>query len=172
MALPLAELDFIREVVNHRDFCRKLGKLGLVDAEAEVRRQALEVGVQWFLLGNRHLQDARSALRGRARRSAYSRAYYAVYNASKAVRYIATGSVSLKGDDHAKAPDLPGDFPEASKWGSKITTLYEHRLRADYDNWSDPNPPFSISTTSAIADAAGFILACRHYLEDVHGVGI
>ncbi len=62
-------------------------------------------------------------------RAAYSRAYYAAYNASKAIRYHVNGVVSLKGDDHQAAPELPGDFPDLDQWSQLVAALYEHRLR-------------------------------------------
>ena len=172
MVLPIAELEFLREVSNHRDLCRKLGRLGLSAAEAELQRQAFAVGVRWILLGQLHLKEARSAARGRSTRSAYSRAYYAAYNASKAVRYVATGAVSLKGDDHGKAPDLPGDFPDAARWSASITRLYEHRLKADYDNWIDPTSKFTLRVPIAVQEASEFVSACKRYLQDKHGIAI
>lgn len=166
----MEELEFIREIANHREFCRKLAQLGLPDAEAAVRTQALTIGARWFLLGQEHLKEARLALRGGVRRAAYSRAYYAAYSASRSVRYIATGSVSLRGDDHQKAPELPGDFPEPTKWGPCITKLYQERLRADYENWRTPPTKFGINASTAVREAAAFVALCKRYLKSKHGV--
>jgi len=168
--LLLAELGFIKEEANHKDFCRKLGRLGLKAAEAELAVQAHAVGLRWLKLSREHLREARLAANSRARRTTYSRAYYAAYNASKAVRYIATGAVSLKGDDHVKAPELPGDFPDSTRWGASITRLYEHRLRADYDNWLVPRTTFGISPAAAVKEAGDFVKACQQYLESKFGL--
>src|SRR5690606_23567879 len=99
---------------------------------------AQHVGAAWFHLGDAHLAEAKSLLRLKStpHRAIYSRSYYAAYNASKSIRYLTMGFVSLKGDDHGKAAELPVDFPEKEKWAKAISTLYENRLRADYDNWT------------------------------------
>lgn len=76
------------------------------------------------------------------------------------------GSVSLKGDDHGKAStDLPTDFPDVAGWASRLSTLYEHRLRADYDNWVSTNSESTITPTQACKEAEDFIAAARSYLK-------
>ena len=103
----------------------------------------------------------------------YSRTYYAVYNASKAVRYLVNGDVSLKSDDHGLAAvKLPADLPNVAAWSEKVTVLYEHRLRADYDNWSDTISSNSISCNDAIVLANQFIDETRHYLNDKFGMAL
>src|SRR5262249_23050732 len=91
---------------------------------------------------------------------------YAVYNASKAVRYIVDGFVSLKGDDHPKASSgLPDDFPDVDRWSRVVTDLFEHRLRADYDNW-DSTPAENLLTAAEAYDLAReFVNRCRAYLS-------
>jgi hypothetical protein len=160
----LPELEFLREVPNHNEFFRKLDRLGLPDAGLMVRTQAHKLGLRWLRLGTTHLREARAASKAKATRAAYSRAYYAAYNASKAVRYITAGFVSLKGDDHQKAAELPGDFPDAAKWSQSVTRLYEQRLRADYDNWRGVG--FTMDVRTAVDESAGFVAACKAYLRD------
>jgi hypothetical protein len=75
---------------------------------------------------------------------------HAAYNASKSVRYIVNGRVSLKGDDHGEASELPDDFPDVDRWSEAITRLYEHRLRADYDNWRTTTSEMSLSASDAV----------------------
>ena len=53
-------------------------------------------------------------------RSVYSRADYAAYNASQAVRYVVRGFVSLRGHDHKKVADLPSNFPDVDSWVAKV----------------------------------------------------
>lgn len=121
-------------------------------------------------LGEEHLTEAEKAIRSDSKRSAFSRAYYASYSASKAVRYMVEGAVSLGADDHRKASELPTDFPDAARWAKTITGLYEDRLRADYDNWLDTESQFSRPTSDAVILAKEFITAARSYLMVKYGV--
>ena len=106
-APPVDEREFLRVTENHGEFGRKLRTLDFATASSALREHAHHVGLCWLRLATDHLADAKTAQASGRRRSAYSRAYYAVYNASKSVRYIVTGAVSLKGDDHKKASELP-----------------------------------------------------------------
>ena len=160
----------MRAIPNHMEFRAKLSKLGLVAAEAAIKDYAHYVGLRWLKLAETHLREAKRALEGRSSRATYSRVYYAAYNASKAVRYIASGYVSLKADDHQKASELPGDFPNRTKWGPSITKLYEQRLRADYDNWGGKSSHFTMKRTLAVNVASDFLKSCRAYLKDRHGL--
>ena len=104
---------------------------------------------------------------GRAgrRRSTLSRSYYAAYNASKAVRYITSGAVSLAGDDHKKASELPDDFPSVDRWAAAVTRLYENRLMSDYDNWTSSSSEFSLTPQDAFDLAQEFVGKSREYLQ-------
>jgi hypothetical protein len=106
---------------------------------------------------------------GRSRAS-YSRAYYAVYNASKSIRYITTGHVSLTGDDHKRASDLPDDFPDVERWTTTIISLREHRLKSDYDNWASTAAELSLTVRQAVDLAEAFVTEATKYLEGKFGV--
>lgn len=170
--LPIAELEFLQTVGNHRDFRNRLLKLGLAAADGQVEQFARQVGSRWLMLAQHHLRDAKRSLKSKSRRAVYSRSYYAAYNASKSVRYIATGFVSLKADDHQKASELPGDFPDPVNWGAKITKLYEQRLRSDYDNWEGMRGRFTMRTDECVKTAGQFFRICKKYLRDKHGLTI
>jgi sulfur relay (sulfurtransferase) DsrC/TusE family protein len=131
----------------------------------------VSVARRWFLLAKEHLEEAAAAGEKR-KRTAYSRAYYAAYNASKAVRYIVNGEVSLKGDDHAKASELPNDFPDVTKWPGQIASLYEHRLRADYDNWTGTEAENSLTVNTCIQYAADFVTECQAYIAEKFSVSL
>jgi len=167
---PISEVEFLHAVQNHREFRNKLAKLGLVVADAKIKEYAHFVGLRWFKLAAAHLREAKRSLKNRSNRTTYSRAYYAAYNASKAVRYVSTGFVSLKADDHQRASELPGDFPDPVNWGLKITKLYEQRLRADYDNWGGKHGQFRIKAKDCVVSAATFLRVCKAYLRDKHGL--
>ncbi len=164
------EREFLRLTGNHGAYCDKLRILGLASASQQIAENAHHVGLCWLRLAHEHLTDSKCALDAGRTRSVYSRAYYAAYNTSKAVRYIVSGSVSLNSDDHKKASDLPDDLAGVDKWSEAITTLYEHRLRADYDNWTSTAKEASLSPADAFDLAAKFYTAALTYLEAKYGI--
>lgn len=164
------ERVFLKFVRNHGELCGGLRTLNLTGASSDVTDHAHYVGLCWLRLAFEHLADAKAALRSRRDRSSYSRSYYAAYNASKAVRYVVEGVVSLKGDDHKLASDLPNDFEEVAKWGSIITRLYEHRLKADYDNWGGTREEMTLTPGESVLFAEQFVLKAVSYLDDKFGI--
>lgn len=163
-SLPISELEFLKITSNHLELARKFQQLGW--ANSELHQFAIQVGKRWFELGEQHLEEAIQLNTVKCQRACFSRTYYATYNVSKAVRYLVKGFVSLKGDDHGKAAiELPDDFPDVAKWSSKVSALYEHRLRADYDNWAKTHEEQTLTSEDAINDAAQFIDVARMYLN-------
>lgn len=161
---PLPELEFLKLSGNHNDFERRLAQLQC--SFPELKSYVTYVSKAWFNLGTQHLAEAKKIASLGCDRAVYSRAYYAAYNVSKGARYMMQGSVSLKGDDHGKAStELPGDFPDQDKWARKIGVLYEHRLKADYDNWDSTVGSFSLTAADAIKDAEDFIMETQVYLQ-------
>jgi HEPN domain-containing protein len=166
----VTELEFISLTVNHGQFSEKLRQLGLPTAGEGIQKNAFHVGLRWMKLAEEHLDDAAVSLAAGRKRSTFSRSYYAAYNASKAVRYIVGGAVSLKGDDHLKASDLPNDFPSAVRWAEMIPKLYEHRLLSDYDNWDSTESQHSLTPSQAHELAGEFLLAAKSYLLAKFGI--
>ena len=162
------ELEFIRITQNHGEFSKRLSSIQVSNG-ADDMAHAQHVGLCWFKLGEEHLAEAKTAAAGGTRRSAYSRAYYAVYNVSKATRYLVNGVVSLKGDDHKQASVLPDDFPDAVRWAIAISSLYQNRLRADYDNWSTTAADFDMPVPDAITSSETCVSAARTYLVTKFG---
>lgn len=166
---PVNELEFLKLSANHLELARKLTTLGF--STPDLYQNAQYVCESWFRLGEEHLAEAKKLLFAGCPRSVFSRAYYAAYNASKGARYIAQGFVSLKGDDHGKAStDLPGNFPNVAIWASRISILYEHRLHADYDNWSNTVNEFILTPANAVDEAEAFINEARTYLNSECGM--
>ena len=130
------------------------------------------VARKWFALGRTHYADASALDVAVNPRSVYSRAYYAAYNASKAVRYVVRGFVSLRGDDHKKVADLPDAFPDVDSWGSRLPLLYEHRLRADYDNWSNTTSENLLSPADCLATSRDFIEVAAQFLLSDYGLNV
>ena len=157
---------------NHAEFKATLVSLTMSSDINILDSHVHGVARRWFELGRLHYIDA-SALDLRVNpRAIYSRAYYAAYNASKAVRYVVRGSVSLRGDDHKKVADLPSSFPDVDSWVSKLPLLYEHRLRADYDNWSDTANENLLTPADCLAIAADFLKASEEFLLAEYGLKI
>jgi uncharacterized protein (UPF0332 family) len=169
-APSIGEQEFLKLTRNHGEFCDKLTKLDLATASDEIRQNAHHVGLCWLRLAIEHIEDAKFALASNRDRIVYSRSYYAAYSASKSIRYIVNGIVSLAGDDHGKAPDLPGDFVDVAKWAVSITKLYEHRLRADYDNWGSTKDENSLSPAQSVEEAEAFLKKAAQYLETKYGI--
>ena len=80
--------------------------------------------------------------------------------------------MSLRGDDHKKVADLPGNFPDVDSWVSKLPLLYEHRLRADYDNWSDTAAENVLASADCLAIAADFLKAAEQFLLVDYGLKV
>jgi len=161
-------LDFLKAVANHGEWTRKLISVGC--PSPDILEFAKFVCGCWFKLAETHLDEAQKALSVNAERSVFSRAYYAAYNASKAARYLVQGWVSLHGDDHGKAStNLPQDFPNVAQWSQDMINLYEHRQRADYDNWSDTSASNTLTPADAVTKAREFVEETRGYLNGKFG---
>jgi hypothetical protein len=167
---PIDERNFLKLTQNHSEFQHKIQVLGHEKVASDVTEFAYHVGQCWLQLACEHLQDAKAAMASNLDRSAYSRSNYAVYNASKSIRYVVNGSVSLKGADHQKASDLPDDFPDVDKWAVDITSLREHRLRADYDNWGATGSEHLLTVVETVQLAENFLSETKQYLEAKFGI--
>lgn len=163
---PIHELEFLKLTSNHLELGRKLNSLHF--QSPLLNQNAQFVGIAWLHLGEEHLLEAvaMAKLKVVPHRALFSRSYYAAYNVSKCLRYLTAGAVSLKGDDHGKASDLPGDFPEKEKWAKVIGKLYENRLRADYDNWTTTLAEFSQKSSEALDSATDFIAVAKTYIGE------
>jgi hypothetical protein len=171
-------LDLLR---NHAEFKATLVSLTMNRDLTVLEQHVHTVARRWFELARVHYGDASAASATANPRSVYSRAYYAAYNASKAVRYVVRGSVSLKGDDHRKVADLPDKFPDVDSWTSQLPLLYErlslfvvleHRLRADYDNWSDTAAENTLTPRSGKPLSRQTRTAPRHQVSgSIHRAG-
>ncbi len=172
MTTSTDERKALELVRNHAEFKAILVSLTMNSDISVLDSHVYAVARKWFELGRLHYADA-SAFDAKSNpRAVYSRAYYAAYNASKAVRYVVRGSVSLRGDDHKKVADLPASFPDADSWVSKLPLLYEHRLRADYDNWSDTPGENVLSAADCLTIATDFLKAAEQFLLAEYGLKI
>ena len=170
---PIDERRFLELTKNFSKVSRDMGTLGFAQTSADLIEFGQHVGLCWLKLAVRHLADAKASQKQRgSRRAVLSRSYYAVYNASKAIRYVVQGAVSLRGDDHQKAVDLPDDFPNVNSWVVDINRLREHRLMADYDGWNATPTEFSLTSKRSLELAASFIEEAKRYLEIKYGISL
>jgi hypothetical protein len=169
---PSDQRQFLRLVKNHADFKNKLVTLALASDLALFQDHVLRVSQGWFDLSKELLIELIKIDMRNCPRSAYSRSYYAAYNASKAVRYLVYGEVSLGGDDHRRVAELPDSFPDVDSWTPRLTELYEHRLRADYDNWSGSAAENTLTPVQSYSTAKEFVDACRVFVASEYGVSI
>lgn len=165
---PVHEKEFLNLTGNHGQLCAKLRALSTPDQT--IHEYAQHVATCWYELAGEHLREAAASLKAGSTRAAFSRSYYAAYNASKAVRYMVNGVVSLKGDDHRQASELPTDFPSAAMRGTEMTRLYENRLRADYDNWVTTTSEYTLTAQDALSLATDFVQEVRTYLNAKYGM--
>jgi uncharacterized protein (UPF0332 family) len=170
---PIDERQFLELTKNFSKVSRDMSTLGFAQTSVDIRDFGHHIGLCWLKLAIRHLADAKACQKQRGtRRAVFSRAYYAVYNASKAVRYVTHGSVSLRGDDHQKAVELPDDFPDVQNWAVDINRMREHRQKADYDGWEATPKEFALTTTKSLELATAFVAEAREYLDDKYGIKI
>ncbi len=160
-------LDLIK---NHAEFKGTLVSLGMDFTVPVLEGHVRAVALRGFELARMHYVDGKALNSANNPRAVYSRAYYAAYNASKAVRYIVRGFVSLRGDDHKKVADLPSSFPDVDSWASKLPLLYEHRLRADYDNWSNTGAENVWQPSECLAVAGEFLETAENFLRSDYGL--
>jgi hypothetical protein len=162
----------IHEVRNHAEFKEKLTKLKLTGDLAVWDAAVIDVIRSWFQLARQHAEELGKLDPDQLPRAVYSRAYYAAYNASKAVRYTSRGIVSLSGDDHRKVSELPDSFPNVDTWARDLQVMYEHRLRADYDNWTQTPSEHTLKPKECAELAQRFLTVCESFLKDVYKVQV
>lgn len=163
----MAKMREILQIPNHglvkrvlSSFC---GTTSLEFLDEAVRRQARA----WFRLGVEHARVARalSGKKTRDWRSVVSRAYYAAYNASRAVRYLVDGQVQMDVTDHKKVGELPRDFPDRGDWTVFLTDLHDARNKSDYDPWPETIRELPRTPGELLSGAATFLRAAAEYLR-------
>ena len=162
----------LHEIKNHAEFKEKLTRLKLTSDFPVLDAAVVEVVKSWFQLAREHAEELRILDPDKLPRAVYSRAYYAAYNASKAVRYISRGIVSLSGDDHRKVSELPNSFPSVDTWARDLQVMYEHRLRADYDNWTQTAAEHTLKPGECAELAQRFLVVCEAFLDDIYKVKV
>lgn len=68
--------------------------------------------------------------------------------------------------------ELPDVFPDVDAWTSRLPILYEHRLRADYDKWSNTTAENTLSPEDCLKEAGEFIEIAAHFLFSQYGLKV
>jgi len=157
----------ILELPNHAKVRRVLHGFCSPGALQFLDDAVTEQAACWFRLGVKHLRVARKLdLKARDEwRSVGSRAYYAAYSASKAIRYLTTGDTLTDAADHKRVGDLPDDFPNKNGWAVFLNDLRDARNRCDYDPWPDTKSALPLPVHELSAQAAKFVREARAYLK-------
>lgn len=162
----------VYEAKNHAEFKQRLTKLKLTSDFSVLDAAVASVVRSWFQLARQHADELAKLDPAQLPRAVYSRSYYAAYNASKAVRYMSRGIVSLRGDDHRAVSELPDSFPNVAHWARSLQLLYEHRLRADYDNWTQTSSEHILKPEECVKLAQDFLVASEKFLDDEYKVTV
>lgn len=119
---------------------------------------------QLIRLGEGHLRYAHHLSGRDIWRQRVSRAYYACYSASKAVRLAQDGSYNTEARDHKKIGNLPDNFPDKNIWQNKLTKFRADRNIADYDH-SAKEKELEYSSSQYLVEASDFVRGIKAYLK-------
>jgi uncharacterized protein (UPF0332 family) len=157
----------IVELGNHakvRSILQKYLSLNFIQEYDAAVRKATS---RFIRLAEQHLQSAIQASKNKKLwRTTVSRAYYACYGASRAVRYLVIGHV-LIGDpkDHDKIGELPDDFPGQRQWKIVLNNMRKDRNRADYEPWTKSLKELSGTPKLTLEKAIDFVRISKEYLR-------
>lgn len=131
----------------------------IVELQEKVCRDRLALAFQ--ILKSGHLAAKR---RPAQCRTAVGRAYYAMYQAMRALLYYIEG-----GDDFEKHDALPrripGDFPDRANWQNYLKLARLERNRADYDPYPRRDLAFENSARICLTYADDLLPIVRRYLR-------
>jgi hypothetical protein len=120
----------------------------------------------FWRLAQFHLRAAKQAnRRPRAWRAAISRAYYAAYSGSKAVRFYTNGQIAADVEDHKKIGALPNGFPNGQSWGSALVDMRFDRNLADYDAWPDCHRRLRRTAEDNVVEAGRFLSDVQSFFQ-------
>jgi len=161
-----SELSIV-DLGNHAKVRTILQQYLSAEFVAEYDAAVKEATIRFMRLAEQHLQEARQAGRNKKHwRTMVSRAYYACYSASRAVRYFVTGFVALEDvKDHEKIGELPGDFRDRKQWQDILFEMRKDRNRADYAPWTTTQRMLFAQPAKILARAEAFVQETKAYLR-------
>jgi hypothetical protein len=152
-----------RDFPNHQKVRRGLEGLLEAPALAAYDEAVKNICRHHIALASAHLAAARPTQRHW--RTRVSRAYYAAYSASRAVRFYVAGGFSSEVEDHKKVADLPKDFPRLADWNDTLTQMRHDRNLADYDAWPDCREQLNKPPSRTVDLASEFVQETKSYLH-------
>lgn len=131
-----------------------------------IQQLKMQVASDRLSLARLLLKDANSAAKAELElsRTVVSRAYYAMYHATRAATYLYYG-----GDDneqHSVLPTkMPPDFPNSDVWRTRLKDARLERNRADYDPYPKGEKDFLPIALQMIKQAKELIQVSQKYLR-------
>lgn len=139
---------------------------GVVSEEAVLQlNRELERHVFLLLeLAEEHCVLAESVSSSRWRQKV-SRAYYAAYNARRAVELYVNGVYKTDSSDHKNLHKMPDDFPGKETKVARLRDLREDRNAADYDHLAEESI-LIMPAADAVAFSRKFLADAEEYLSN------
>jgi hypothetical protein len=135
-------------------------------AEIDKIRNEINRNVRQLVnLGNSHFRTARRASGPGSWRQRVSRAYYACYCISRAVRLAVNGAYTTDPADHKKVGNLPNGFPSSATWSDFLIKFRGDRNIADYDH-TDCRKNLEMSDAEYVEQTEKFIRQAKGYLKN------
>lgn len=131
----------------------------------KIRKEINKNVCQLVNLGNSHFRAAKRASGQVSWRQRVSRAYYACYCTSRAVRLAVKGTYNSDPSDHKNIGDLPRDFPSTYKWSDFLTKFRGDRNLADYDH-TDCRKQLEMSDAEYVKQTEKFTRQAKDYLKN------
>jgi uncharacterized protein (UPF0332 family) len=119
---------------------------------------------QLVKLSNAHYQAAKRAIGLACWRQRVSRAYYACYCMSRAIRLGVKGIYNTKPNDHESIGDLPSDFPSKNDWSDFLIKFRGDRNIADYDH-TECRRSLEMSDAEYMEKTQEFLREAKNYLK-------
>lgn len=162
MSVVMANDDFLK--LNPKKLIRCLENIlpasELQKIDDELRRNVKQL----IRLGEEHLRYSRTVSGRNSWRQRVSRAYYACYSTSKALRLAKNGMFSTDSKDHQKIGGLPDDFPEKDIWCDMLTKFRADRNIADYDH-SAKERNLEYPSSQYLDEATAFLRVIKAYMK-------
>lgn len=136
-----------------------IGKKAASKIEIDLKRQARRL----YILGKYHFNFARRQALPRDWRQVVSRAYYAAYSVSRAIRLMETGEFSRDVKDHQRFDRLPNAFRQVAMYSNKLELMRDDRNICDYDHSAQVSDLTS-TPPDTLRLVAQFMLDAKAYL--------
>lgn len=154
--------DFLE--MNPRKIIRCLTGIISEDEIKKIEEEILVNTKKLIRLADSHLRFAKKSSGADAWRNRVSRAYYACYSVSKAIRLAEEGIYSTEASDHKKIGQIPDKFPNKNIWSDKLVKFRADRNIADYEHNANEGS-LEYKSKEYLQDAELFVKEVKKYLK-------